>query len=382
MDSTIDCVVIGGGVIGLAIARACALQGWESILLEAEPALGTVTSARNSEVIHAGLYYAKGSLKARLCVAGKAALYRYAEDKQIEYRRCGKLLVATTAAQLPMLSSITSNAAANGVHDLRLLHADEANRLEPALRCVAALESPSTGIIDSHGLMQALRGDFETAGGMVAFASPVLGGGCVRHGDATAGITLEVGGAEPMQLTARRVVNAAGLFAQQVAASLRDVPAASIPPARFVKGNYFSLTGRSPFSRLIYPMPENAGLGVHLTLDLGGQARFGPDVEPIEASPDAIDYRVDARRADSFYGAIRRYWPDLADGALAPAYAGVRPQLAEACGNAGDFVIQDVSVHGVAGLINLYGIESPGLTACLALADMVVGKLIHHGQAL
>lgn len=363
MTDTIDCVVIGAGVVGLAVARACARQGWETVLVEAENAIGTGTSSRNSEVIHAGIYYARDSLKARLCVEGKRKLYAYCEEKGVAYRRCGKLIVATGESQLDALRAIRAAAAANGVDDLAWLAREEALAKEPALDCVAALESPSTGIVDSHGLMLALQGDFEAAGGMIAFCSPVVGG-AVRAGQP---ILLEVGGAEPTQLLATRVVNSAGLYAQQVAQTLRGIRAASILPWRYAKGNYYSLAGAAPFSRLVYPVPEPGGLGVHLTLDLGGQARFGPDVEWI----DAIDYTVDPRRAEHFYAAIRRYWPALPDGALLPGYAGIRPKLAQS----GDFVIQDAGEHGANGLVNLYGIESPGLTASLAIADEVVERL-------
>ncbi|CAG9271702.1 NAD(P)/FAD-dependent oxidoreductase [Paraburkholderia unamae] len=364
MTDTVDCVVIGAGVVGLAVARACARQGWETVLVEAENAIGSGTSSRNSEVIHAGIYYPQGSLKARLCVQGKQQLYAYCDAKGVEYRRCGKFIVATNEGQLDALRAIRAAAAANGVNDLRWLEGVQAQALEPALHCVAALESPSTGIIDSHGLMLALQGDFEAAGGMLALCSPVTGG-AVRAD----GIVLEVGGAEPMQLAARRVVNSAGLFAQQVAASIEGIARESIPPGRYAKGNYYSLTGAAPFSRLIYPVPEEGGLGVHLTIDLGRQARFGPDVEWI----DTIDYTVDPARAAKFYEAIRTYWPALPDDALQPGYAGIRPKLAGGgTHGGGDFVIQGARGHGVSGLVNLYGIESPGLTASLAIADEVV----------
>ena len=371
MTDMVDCVVIGAGVVGLAVARACAQQGWETVLVEAENAVGTGTSSRNSEVIHAGIYYPQGSLKARLCVEGKQRLYAYCDEKGVEYSRCGKFIVATHEGQLDALRAIRAAAAANGVNDLRWLERDEARAREPALNCVAALESPSTGIVDSHGLMLALQGDFEAAGGMLAFCSPVTGG-TVRPGE----ILLEVGGAEPMALAAKRVVNSAGLFAQKVAASIDGIPAASIPAGRYAKGNYYSLTGAAPFSRLIYPIPEEGGLGVHLTIDLGHQARFGPDVEWI----DTIDYTVDPARAAKFYDAIRTYWPALPDGALQPGYAGIRPKLAGGGSHhgghgGGDFVIQDAHEHGVSGLVNLYGIESPGLTASLAIADDVIERL-------
>jgi L-2-hydroxyglutarate oxidase LhgO len=359
----VDCVVIGAGVVGLAVARALALAGREVIMLEAAGAIGTETSSRNSEVIHAGIYYPPGSAKAAMCVRGRQLLYRYCEEHGVAHRRCGKLIVATSAEQIAALHRIQTHAAANGVTDLRLLGADEARAMEPALRCVAALHSPSTGIIDSHGLMLACQGEAEAGGAMLALRSPVKGGD-IEDG----GIVLDVGGAEPMRICARCVVNSAGLMAQRVAASLRGFPPAKVPPCHYAKGNYYSLAARSPFTRLIYPVPEAAGLGVHLTLDLAGQTRFGPDVEWIEE----IDYDVDLRRADGFYRAIRDYWPGLRDGQLAPGYAGIRPKLDGPGKPASDFLIQGPAEHGVQGLVNLFGIESPGLTASLALAEHVV----------
>jgi L-2-hydroxyglutarate oxidase LhgO len=359
----VDCVVIGAGVVGLAVARALALAGREVIMLEAAGAIGTETSSRNSEVIHAGIYYPPGSAKSAMCVRGRQLLYRYCEEHGVAHRRCGKLIVATSAQQIATLHRIQTQAAANGVTDLRLLSADEARAMEPALRCVAALHSPSTGIIDSHGLMLAYQGEAEDGGAMLALHSPVEGGE-IEAG----GIVLDVGGAEPMRICARSVVNSAGLMAQRVAASLRGFPPAKVPPCHYAKGNYYSLAARSPFTRLIYPVPEAAGLGVHLTLDLAGQTRFGPDVEWIEE----IDYDVDLRRADGFYRAIRDYWPGLRDGQLVPGYAGIRPKLDGPGKPASDFLIQGPAEHGVQGLVNLFGIESPGLTASLALAEHVV----------
>src|SRR5690606_14959266 len=366
MTDRVDCVVIGAGVVGLAVARACALAGLETLALEAEAALGTATSARNSEVIHAGLYYPRGSLKARLCVQGRQALYDYCASHGVSHARCGKFIVATREEQIGALDRIGAAAAANGVHDLRRLDAARARAREPALQCVAALESPSTGLIDSHGLMLALQGDLESAGGLLALRAPILSGKVLPEG-----LLLRIGGDEPMELIARRVVNCAGLHAQTVAAAIDGLPPGSIPAGRYAKGNSYALSGKAPFSRLIYPVPEPGGLGVHLTLDLGGQARFGPDVEWV----DAIDYTVDPARADGFYAAIRRYWPDLRDGALHPDYAGIRPKLAVPAGQDADFLIQDARAHGVPGLVNLYGIESPGLTACLAIAGEVIQRL-------
>ena len=369
MTESLDCIIIGAGVVGLAVARACAQAGLETLVVEAEPAIGTGTSSRNSEVIHAGIYYPQGSLKARLCVQGRKSLYDYCASHGVAHRRCGKLIVATQDAQQDRLRRIAAAAAANGVDDLRWLDRRQARAREPDLQCVAALESPSTGIVDSHGLMLALLGDLENAGGLLALRAPVLGG-AVLDGPG-AGILLHVGGDEPMDIIGRRVVNCAGLHAQALAARIQGIPPASIPAGRYAKGNYYALSGKSPFSRLIYPVPEPGGLGVHLTLDLAGQARFGPDVEWV----DAIDYAVDPVRADGFYAAIRRYWPDLPDHALQPSYAGIRPKLSAQAGQDADFVIQDASAHGVPGLINLYGIESPGLTSCLSIADEVMERM-------
>jgi L-2-hydroxyglutarate oxidase LhgO len=370
MDA-VDAVVIGAGVVGLAIGRALAQRGHETVVLERANAIGTATSSRNSEVIHAGLYYATDSLKARLCVAGRVQLYAYLDAHGIAHRRCGKLLVATSAVQQARLTQIQAQAARNGVPDLRLLDAREVAAMEPALNVVAALHSPSTGIVDSHGLMLALQGDLEAAGGALALLSPVRGVAC--GGD---GHVVQVGGEAPTELRARLVVNAAGLWAPGLAGRIDGLAPEHVPTPRYAKGNYFALAGRAPFSRLIYPVPEEAGLGTHLTLDLAGQARFGPDVQWITPeSPDAIDYRVDPQRAAAFEADIRRYWPGLPAGALQPAYSGVRPKLQAPGEAAHDFVLQGPSEHGVPGLMNLYGIESPGLTASLALADAVVSRL-------
>jgi L-2-hydroxyglutarate oxidase LhgO len=358
----VDSVVVGAGAVGLAVARALALAGREVIVLESESTIGTGTSSRNSEVIHAGIYYPQGSLKAALCVAGRRALYPFLAEHGVPHRRSGKLIVATGPEQIPGLEKLQAQGTANGVPDLRMLSGPEARALEPALDCVAALESPSTGILDSHGFMLALRGEAEDRGAAIAFRSPVLSGQVREEG-----IEIEVGGAEPVRLLADRVVNSAGLAAQDLAGRLEGFPRDRLPPSYYCKGNYFSLSGRSPFTRLIYPAPEAAGLGVHLTLDLAGQARFGPDVEWI----DRIDYDVDPRRADSFYAAIRRYWPGLKDGTLQPAYSGIRPKIQARGEPSRDFLIQGPRNHGVPGLVNLFGIESPGLTAALAIGDHV-----------
>ena len=357
-----DAVVIGAGVVGLAVARSLALARREVIVVESESTIGTGTSSRNSEVIHAGIYYSPGSLKAKLCLAGRLALYPFLAERGIPHRRCGKLIVATDQGQVAGLEKLHAQARANGVADLRMLAAREARALEPQLACVAVLESPSTGIVDSHAFMLGLRGEAEDYGAAIAFRSPLLAGHVRQDG-----IELEVGGAEPMRLLAQTVVNCAGLFAQDVARSIDGFPAERIPPAYYCKGNYFSLSGRSPFSRLVYPAPESAGLGVHLTLDLAGQARFGPDVEWIER----IDYDVDPGRAEVFYDAIRSYWPGLRDGTLQPAYSGIRPKLQARGQPASDFLVQGPGDHGVPGLVNLFGIESPGLTAALAIGDHV-----------
>ncbi|HEX5460133.1 MAG TPA: NAD(P)/FAD-dependent oxidoreductase [Steroidobacteraceae bacterium] len=362
MAEKIDCVVIGAGVIGLAIARALALRGRETLVLEAEDAIGTGTSSRNSEVIHAGIYYTPGSAKADLCVAGKHLLYTYCEAHGVAHRRCGKLIVAADQEQAKTLQKIETTARANGVHDLQWLTAAEAKAMEPALSCVAALLSPSTGIIDSHGFMLALQGDLEDAGGTVALRAPVRRGHCDRDG-----IHLEAGRDDVLEISARVVINSAGLHAQELARRIDGIPAASIPPPVYAKGCYFVLQGKSPFRHLIYPIPVPGGLGVHLTLDLAGQARFGPDVEWVEK----LDYAVDPARANRFYSVIRGYWPELPDGALLAGYAGIRPQLRHPGGPGVDFLIQGPEAHGVPGLINLYGMESPGLTASLAIAERV-----------
>jgi L-2-hydroxyglutarate oxidase LhgO len=360
----VDCVVIGAGVIGLAVARQLAQAGREVIVLEAAEGIGTVTSSRNSEVIHAGIYYKAGSLMARMCVQGKHALYAYCRDHGIPHRNCGKLIVATSGTETAKLQSIKAHAEANGVDDLRTLSGDEARALEPALNCDAALLSPSTGIVDSHAFMLALRGDAEAAGAACAFHAPLL------RGKATAGgFELDVGGEAPMTLACSLLVNAAGLAATFVARGIDGMPIDLIPPAYLAKGNYFSCSARAPFSHLIYPVPEPGGLGVHLTLDLAGQARFGPDVEWV----DAIDYAVDPARAERFYPAIRRYWPALPDGALMPSYSGMRPKIVPPAVAVQDFLIQGPKDHGVGGLINLFGIESPGLTSSLAIAGHVAG---------
>lgn len=360
----VDSVVIGAGVIGLATARALARQGREVLILEAAESFGTGISARNSEVIHAGLYYPPGSRKARTCVTGRRALMAYCHDRGIPHAVPGKLVVATAPEQLDRLDAIARRAEANGVQDLRRLDGAQARDLEPALHCLGALHVPVTGLVDSHALMQALLADAEDAGAMLVCHTPVTGG----RVDAD-GLILETGGPEPMTLRARRVVNAAGLDAARVAASLTGGPPA--PAMWWAKGSYFSLSGKSPFRHLIYPVPEDGGLGIHLTLDLAGRARFGPDVQWC----DAPDYQVDPGRRTAFAAAIRRYWPDVDAEALMPDYAGVRPKRVPAGQPAADFDLRGPGDHGVPGLVHLFGIESPGLTAALALADDVAAML-------
>jgi L-2-hydroxyglutarate oxidase LhgO len=363
----VDVVVAGAGVVGIAVARALAQAGREVLVLDAAEGIGTGTSSRNSEVIHAGIYYPKDSLMARFCVQGRRMLYDFCRDRGVPFMNCGKLIVATSAEENDKLAGIQARAEANGVEGMRVLTAAEAQAMEPNLACTGALLSPTTGVVDSHAYMLALQGEAEHAGAMFVFHSPVLSG----RAD-TDGVEIEVGGAEPMALRCRLFVNSAGLHAPALARAIAGMPRQLIPQEYYAKGNYFTLAGRSPFSRLIYPVPVPGGLGVHLTIDLGGQARFGPDVEWIE--PDAhgaLDYAVDPRRSDSFYAAVRRYWPGLKDGALQPGYSGVRPKIVPKGAPAQDFVAQGGRVHGIPALVNLFGIESPGLTAAVALAEHV-----------
>jgi len=350
-------------VVGLAVARALAQSGREVVILEAEDAIGTHTSSRNSEVIHAGIYYPKGSLKARTCVAGKELLYEYCVAHGVPHRRSGKLIVATSQEQVGELESIQKKAHANGVTDVVWMTRAQVQSLEPEISCVAGLYSPSTGIIDSHSLMLAYLGDAEERGAMLALKTHLLGAqvsadGFVVHSD-------------QMDVACNVLVNSAGLRAPSVAHGIEGFPKKFIPKEFYAKGNYYSLSRKAPFSRLVYPVPEPGGLGVHVTLDLAGQARFGPDVEWVER----IDYQVDPKRSERFYAAIRKYWPGLPDGALAPGYAGIRPKTAGPKEPAPDFEVQGPSVHGVPGLVHLFGIESPGLTASLALAGIVLSEL-------
>ena len=361
----VDCVVIGAGAVGLAVARALAMQGREVMVLEAAEGIGTGISSRNSEVIHAGIYYTPGSLKARLCVQGKAMLYAYCRARGIDHQRCGKLLVATADGQLAQLAGIIDKARANGVDDLRLLTRGQARAMEPQLECVAAIHSPGTGIVDSHAFMLALQGDLEHFGGSVVPNTPIALVEYVKS-------ALNIVAIDGTVLQARTVVNAAGLNAVALAGKFKGFNPACLPQAFFCKGNYFTLSGRSPFSQLIYPVPQAAGLGVHLTIDLGGQAKFGPDVQWVD-SPD--DLAVDPLRGGAFYAEVRKYWPALQDGALAPGYAGIRPKISGPGAPAADFMIQGPADHGVPGLVNLFGIESPGLTSALAIGGHVAALL-------
>lgn len=355
-------LVIGAGVVGLAIARAAARAGHDVTVAEMTGGIANGVSSRNSEVIHAGLYYPRGSLKARYCVEGRKRLYEYCGEHGVPHRRCGKLVVACREDEIEVLRGVVARAEANGVKDLAWMSGNEARALEPELFCLAAFHSPSTGIVDSHGLMLAYEADAEAAGAIVVLRAPVLG---ARIGQD--GFRLDVGGVEPMTLVCKCLVNSAGLEAPALARRIAGVPPETVPHDYYCRGVYFTLSGPAPFRRLVYPVPEAAGLGVHLTLDLGGQARFGPDTEWI----DGIDYHVDPRRGEKFYAAIRTYWPGLEDGALQPGYAGIRAKITGPREAAADFVIQGPAEHGVPGLVNLYGIESPGITASLPLADHV-----------
>lgn len=357
-----DVVVAGAGVIGLAIARALAMAGREVVIIEREDRFGSITSSRNSEVIHAGLYYPKDSLKARLCVEGRQMLYRYCAKRAIPHRGCGKMIFAASAGQVTELEALAIRGAENGVDDLQLMSGACVRLVEPELKAKAGLYSPSTGIVDSHGLMLSLLGEAEEHGAVIAYRSEITG--AERSGN---GIEIRVAGEEASSLSANLLINAAGLDAPALARRITGLPEGAVPQSWLARGCYFTVTGRVPFSRLIYPLPEPGGLGIHLTLDLAGQARFGPDVEWI----DEIDYRVDPGRAGAFAAAIRRYWPDLDPSRLAPAYSGIRPKLSGPGMPAADFCIRGPGENGGLPVINLFGIESPGLTASLAIAEHV-----------
>jgi L-2-hydroxyglutarate oxidase LhgO len=356
----VETVVVGAGVIGLAIARALALRGVQVLLLEREGVVGSGTSSRNSEVIHAGLYYEPESLKATLCVRGRRMMYSYCDERRVPHRQCGKLVVATDPSEDAQLGYLLQRAEKNGVEEIELIGAARLKSLESHIHGTSALLSPCSGIVDTHALMLSYQADAEAAGATIVFRTPVLAATVVGRT-----IQLRTGGSESTELEADLVVNAAGLDAWDFSARLTGLDRATIPAKFLAKGNYFTLTGATPFRHLIYPVPEPGGLGIHVTLDLAGQARFGPDVEWV----DRIDYAVDPDRGRRFYAAIRRYWPDLSDGALVSAYSGIRPKTAatKQC----DFVIQGPGDTGHRGYIALYGIESPGLTASLAIGERV-----------
>jgi L-2-hydroxyglutarate oxidase LhgO len=361
----VDCIVIGAGAVGLAVAAELARAGRDVLVLERNGVVGAETSSRNSEVVHAGLYYAPNSLKAKLCVTGRRKLYAFCAEHGVECTAIGKLIVAVDELEVPGLHALRQTALANGVDDVVMLSRAEALRLEPALNCVAALWSPSTGIVDSHAFMMACRGLAESDGALLSLLTEADGGAVQASG-----LAVHVAGNDPIRLIARTVINCAGLGASTVARWYLGATSELIPATRYCKGNYFSIGSRVPFSRLIYPAPNRAGLGIHLTFDHGSRARFGPDVEWV----DKIDYRIDGSRSTLFETAIRRYWPDLPADSLRPDYAGIRPKIVGPDQPAADFIIQGASQHGIPGLINLFGIESPGLTAALAIAEYV-GRL-------
>ncbi|PWK63733.1 NAD(P)/FAD-dependent oxidoreductase [Aminobacter sp. AP02] len=366
---TVDCIIAGAGVIGLAVARELSRLGMETVIIEAADSIGTETSSRNSEVIHAGIYYPIGSLKAKLCIEGRAKLYAYTNERNIPHKRCGKLIVATLPEQVVTLAGIIDKAKACGVDDLVMLSAAEAIAMEPRLTCQAAVLSPSTGIVDSHALMLSLLGEAEEGGAYLSLNTEIVSGRI--DADRFVLHTRDHGTGSEYEIAARHFVNAAGLGANALASRLEGLDPKFVPQLRLARGNYFSVTGKPAFSRLIYPVPEPGGLGVHLTLDLNGGMRFGPDVEWIEEK----DYSVNPRRADHFYGEIRKYWPDLADGSLSPTYSGIRPKLSAPGEAAADFVIDGPETHGIKNLVNLFGLESPGLTSSLAIAELVAQRL-------
>jgi len=373
MPEKIDCAVIGAGVVGLAIARELALAGREVVIIEAEDAIGTHASSRNSEVIHAGIYYEPGTLKARLCVEGKRLMYRYCAERGINHQRISKIVVATGDAQIAELGAYREQAQANGVNDLQMLTREELRGLEPEVACVAGFLSPSTGIVDSHALMLAYLGDAENHGAALVLNSPVESGRVTADG-----ILLEVGGAEPMTVLCTTVINSAGLRAQDVSRGIAGIPPATIPPIFYAIGHYYTLTGKSPFSRHVYPIARRDWHGVHVTVDLGGRCKFGPDFE----WTDRIDYRFDESREARFYEAIRHYYPGLGDGALQPGYTGVRPKIGGPGKPVTDFLIEGERDHGVKGLVALYGIESPGLTSSLAIGAYVRALVENQGTAV
>ncbi len=362
----VDCIVIGAGVIGLAIAKEMAEQGFETILVEREKSFGMITSSRNSEVIHAGIYYPTESLKAKLCVSGNQLLYDYCEKNHISVKKCGKLIVATDSNQLATLEKIYHQAISNGVKDLSIIESDEARSIEPNLSCIAAIYSGSTGIVDSHSLMLSILGQFEAAGGHIVYQSPFLSAKYIKKNQ----FHVHVGGSSNVHIETKFLINCAGLSAPKVAQLIDGMPPHKIPKAYFAKGNYFSLTGKSPFKRLIYPIPQPGGLGIHLTIDMNGTAKFGPDVEWLDIESETeINYQVNEDRSSQFYSSIKQYWSDIKDGCLVADYSGVRPKITGE--GSIDFLFQTKSEHELDGLINLYGFESPGLTSSLAIAKHV-----------
>ena len=367
MSEKVDCVVIGAGVVGLAVARAAARAGRDVILIEKNAHFGEETSSRNSEVIHAGIYYRPGGWRARLAVKGRDTLYSFCKEYGVQHRRCGKLIVAERTDDRPRLAALIDTAGKNGVDDLTIIDGDAAREMEPGLACALAIHSPSSGIVNSHELMTALLGDFEDAGGVIAYDAPVLRGQAIGGG-----LSLEIGGDDPVALRAKTVVNCAGLWADRVARSIVGIPGATIPHLRYGKGQYFSYLGKAPFQRLIYPLPTPDSQGVHYTLDLGGQGKLGPDLAFVESNND---YDVDPARRSDFAAAARKFWPDIDEQKLQPGYAGIRPKT-RGPGEEGDFVFSGIGRHGVPGYLGLYGIESPGLTTCLAIADAAVEMLL------
>jgi L-2-hydroxyglutarate oxidase LhgO len=366
-DFDFDAVVVGAGAVGLACGYALSRRGLVVAVLEQEPAIGQGVSSRNSEVIHGGLYYPTGSLKARLCVAGRRALYPFLEAHNVAFDRCGKLVVAATPEEVERLDAIFDQALVNDVEGMRRLSSAQALALEPELACEAALISPESGVFDSHGYMLALQGEIEAAGGAVVVGTPFEGATPMADG----GFSVRAGGAEPTALSCRYLVTAPGLSAQGVAADIEGFPAADIPPAHYGKGMYFRLAGKAPFERLIYPPPIPGALGTHYRRDLGGQGVFGPDLHYV----DEPDYTVDPSAAPDFYRYIRKFWPGLPDGALSPDYAGVRPKIHGPGEEQPDFRLDAADAHGIEGLVALFGIESPGLTASLAIGEEVAARL-------
>jgi L-2-hydroxyglutarate oxidase LhgO len=369
-----DCLVIGAGAVGLACAAELARRGRDVLVLEAADAIGTGTSARNSEVIHGGMYYPHGSLKHEMCVAGRRKLYAYLAERGVAHRKCGKLIVATEAKEETKIAAIHQLAIENGVENCTLHSAGEIRALEPNVTCVSAMLSPETGIVDSHGYMLALLGELESNGGALALNTPFIRAEAQPGG----GFEVEFGGEAPGRVRCSVLINSAGLAAQAIAASIESLPPSAIPPLVLAKGSYFGCSVKAPFTRLIYPAPVDGGLGVHLTLDLGGRGKFGPDVEWLDHNdPGRVDYAVDIKRSESFYAAIRRYWPTLPDNALTPDYSGCRPKLSGRCEPVADFRIDGPELHCVQGLVNLFGIESPGLTSSLAIAEAAANKALN-----